>query len=82
MAPRRRVGPARPTPANPPSKRPAARERDRLIFLTAAPIGLLLLVLGQVGARTGVMLFSFDQHHLITQLVGALLLLWGLTRWH
>jgi len=34
-----------------------------LISLTAAPIDLLLLVLGQVGARTGVMLFSFEQHH-------------------
>lgn len=55
--------------------------RDQLVFRTATPIGAVLLVLGQIGARTGIVALPGDQHHLITQLLGGALLLWGLTRW-
>lgn len=68
-----------------PSDRPRAPQvnssRDRLIMLAAIPLGALLLLVGQLGARTGVVSLPFDQHHVLTQLVGAGLLLFGLTRW-
>lgn len=55
--------------------------RDRLIFRTALPIGAALMVLGQIGARTGVGALPGDPHHVATQLLGGALLVWGLTRW-
>lgn len=55
--------------------------RDRLIFRTATPVGAVLLLLGQVGARTGVVALPGDPHHVFTQVLGGALLLWGLTRW-
>jgi hypothetical protein len=60
---------------------PARRRRDKIIFRTATPVGAALLVLGQVGARTGIVALPGDPHHLLTQLLGGALLLWGLTRW-
>lgn len=59
----------------------APRSRDRLIMLVAIPLGALLFLIGQLGARTGTISLPFDQHHVLTQLIGAGLLLLGLTRW-
>jgi len=39
------------------------------------------MVLGQIGARTGVVALPADPHHVATQLLGGALLVWGLTRW-
>jgi uncharacterized membrane protein YfcA len=39
-----------------------------------------LFAVGRIGAATGWMYSSFDPHHLISQIVGAVLLLAGLTR--
>lgn len=55
--------------------------RDRLIMLVAMPLGALLFLIGQLGSRTGMISLPFDQHHVLTQLLGAGLLLLGLTRW-
>ena len=60
---------------------PAKERRDRLIFRAATPIGALLLVAGQVGARTGLVTSPGDPHHIATQVIGAALLLWVLSRW-
>ena len=57
------------------------RRRAKLIFRTATPVGAVLLVLGQVGARTGIVAMPGDPHHILTQVLGAGLLMWGLTRW-
>ncbi len=59
----------------------ASRSRDRLIMLVAIPLGVLLFVIGQFGSRTGMISLPFDQHHVLTQVLGAGLLLYGLTRW-
>lgn len=50
--------------------------------LTAGLIvfGAMLFVLGRLGASTGLVTVSFDPHHAISQIVGVLLLLAGLTR--
>lgn len=45
------------------------------------PLGLVLLLTGQLGARTGAFALPFDAHHVITQLLGGALLLLGLMRW-
>lgn len=45
---------------------PAKERRDRLIFRAATPIGALLLVAGQVGARTGRVTSPGDPHHIAT----------------
>lgn len=42
--------------------------------------GVGLFAVGRIGAATGWMYSSFDPHHLISQIVGAVLLLAGLTR--
>jgi uncharacterized membrane protein YfcA len=42
--------------------------------------GAVLFLLGRIGASTGSMTVSFDPHHVISQIVGVLLLLAGLTR--
>jgi hypothetical protein len=60
---------------------PGKVRRDRLIFRTATPVGAALMVLGQIGARTGVVALPADPHHVATQLLGGALLVWGLTRW-
>ena len=42
--------------------------------------GAGLFAIGRIGAATGWMYTSFDPHHLISQIIGAVLLLAGLTR--
>lgn len=55
--------------------------RDRVIVWTAVPFGVALFVIGQVGARTGVVALPFDPHHIFTQIAGAIVLLYGLAHW-
>lgn len=43
-----------------------ATRRDRIILWTAVPLGVVLFLIGQIGARTGVIALPFDPHHLIT----------------
>ena len=57
------------------------RARDRVIVAVATPLGALLVIAGQVGARTGWITIPFDPHHIISQIVGFALLILGLTRW-
>jgi len=45
------------------------------------PLGLVVLGVGQVSARIGAFALPFDPHHIVTQALGAALLLLGLTRW-
>jgi len=59
----------------------ARRRRDRTLFAVATPIGALLVIAGQVGARTGWISIPGDPHHYITQIAGVVVLLFGLTRW-
>lgn len=62
------------------TKRPAP-DRDRLILWIAVPVGLVLFLIGQIGARTGFVALPFDPHHIGTQIVGGLVLLYGLMHW-
>ena len=50
-------------------------------MLGTVPFGVLLLIVGQLGARSGMIWLPFDPHHMFTQLGGVALLLFGLTRW-
>jgi hypothetical protein len=45
------------------------------------PAGVALFLLGQLGARTGAVTLPFDPHHIGAQVVGALLVLYGLMHW-
>lgn len=40
--------------------------------------GGVLFLAGNIGARTGIVLFPFDRHHVITQFGGALIAVLGL----
>lgn len=62
-------------------RRAGRRGRDRVIVTVATPLGALLVILGQVGARTGWISIPFDPHHIIAQVAGFALLVFGLTRW-
>lgn len=61
--------------------RRSTKSRDRRIMLLTIPLGAVLLIVGQLGARSGMIWLPFDPHHVVTQLVGGALLLFGLTRW-
>lgn len=56
--------------------------RDRVVLWTAVPVGVALFLVGQIGARTGVIALPFDPHHLLTQILGGIVLLYGLMHWH
>lgn len=60
---------------------PAQLARDRLIMRITIPLGLGSFLLGQIGSRTGAITLPFDQHHILAQLLGGVLLFVGLTRW-
>lgn len=55
--------------------------RDKIILRVATPLGLLLLVLTWFGNAVGVTILPFDQHHVIGQAVGFVLILYGLMHW-
>lgn len=64
----------RPQPA---SVRPRRSLRRRLGWPLCA-IGGVLFLLGNIGARTGIVFLPFDPHHVIAQFGGALLGILGL----
>jgi hypothetical protein len=51
--------------------------RAARIWPALAIVGGILFVLGNIGARTGWVIFPFDTHHLFTQWGGLLLLIVG-----
>lgn len=61
--------------------RQPTRDRHRLVMAVTIPLGVLLFLLGQIGGRTGWITLPFDPHHVLTQLGGGALLLYGLSRW-
>lgn len=63
------------------STRERPTRRDKLILWTAVPAGLALFLIGQIGARTGIVALPFDPHHFFTQIVGGVLFFYGLTHW-
>jgi hypothetical protein len=44
-----------------------------------AILGLVVFLIGNVGARTGIVIFPFDPHHVFGQVGGAIILITGLT---
>lgn len=59
------------------SARPRPSLRRRLGWPLCA-VGGVLFLLGNIGARTGIVFLPFDPHHMIAQLGGAILLIIGL----
>ncbi|GAA3137288.1 hypothetical protein JOF29_000065 [Kribbella aluminosa] len=49
--------------------------------MIATPLGLALFVTTLLANYTGFTLFPFDQHHIVGQVVGLGLVLWGLMHW-
>ena len=57
-----------------PSPRPRqqrGRERRKRVGWPLAIAGLLLFMVGNIGARVGIVLLPFDPHHLLAQFGGA-----------
>jgi len=54
------------------------RSLPRRLGWPLCAIGGVLFLLGNIGARTGIVFLPFDQHHVIAQLGGALLGIIGL----
>lgn len=64
-------------PPEPPSVHQRRSLRRRLGWPLCA-IGGILFLLGNIGARTGIVFLPFDPHHVIAQFGGGLLLIVGL----
>jgi hypothetical protein len=79
MATRRGPSKKRPhlAPARPRPSRRSASWRTRVGWPLAIA-GLLMFLLGNIGARTGIVFLSFDRHHVFEQIGGALLGILGL----
>jgi hypothetical protein len=59
---------------------PRRRRLGRALTAGLIIVGAGLFAAGRVGAATGWMYTSLDPHHVISQIVGVVLLLAGLTR--
>jgi heme A synthase len=72
------------SPGNGSSRRPEPpcvserRSLRRRLGWPLCAIGGVLFLLGNIGARTGIVFLPFDPHHVIAQFGGALLLIIGL----
>lgn len=71
---KRRPGPA---PARTEPRKRLIDWRKRVGYPIAIA-GLLLFLVGNIGARTGIVLLPFDPHHVVAQVGGALLGILGL----
>ena len=56
---------------------PRCRRRSNLVVFAVALVGAAMFVL----ARFGVTVLPFDQHHVLTQILGLVLVLAALTQW-
>lgn len=74
-SPRRRASRGRVPPAAP--KRSAGLWRKRLGWPLVV-MGAVLFVLGNIGARTGIVFLPFDPHHVFEQFGGAVVAIVGL----
>lgn len=63
------------------NERQQPTRRDRIILYTATPLGALLLVGTWIGNALGVTILPVDQHHILGQLAGLGLLVYGLAHW-
>lgn len=61
-------------------QRPPTR-RDKIILRVATPLGLVLVVGTWIGNARGFNFLPFDQHHVIGQVLGFILILYGLMHW-
>jgi hypothetical protein len=82
---KRRRKPARREHRPPPQQQPrapAARKHDRVwkrrIGWVMVAVGAPMFLIGNIGARTGVVALPFDPHHVIAQLGGGLIAVVGL----
>lgn len=55
-----------------------SRTRSKRLWWAVAAVGGVLFLLGNVGARVGLVLLPFDPHHLYTQWGGGILAIVGL----
>jgi hypothetical protein len=78
-SPRRRKAQRQAPPPSAPARRPRSPWAKRLGWPLVA-IGGILFIMGQVGARTGIVFLLFDQHHIFEQFGGALIAIYGLIR--
>jgi hypothetical protein len=84
MSSRRKRGPARRSEDRLGSARQRQGSSDRLravrsrIGYSLVVLGLVLFLVGNIGARTGLVILPFDPHHVYTQLGGAVLAIVGL----
>lgn len=58
------------------SARPASRWRKRIGWSLCA-VGVMLFLLGNIGARTGIVFLPFDPHHVFEQFGGGLIGFFG-----
>ena len=56
---------------------PRRRRGSNIVVFAVALVGIALFVL----ARFGVTVLPFDQHHVLTQLLGLILVIGALTQW-
>ncbi len=69
--------PTQPQPTPPATRKPERVWRKRIGWIMVA-VGLPMFLIGNIGARTGVVTLPFDPHHVIAQLGGALVAIVGL----
>ncbi len=67
---------ASPAPAEP--ERRVKRQSKKAIGWAMFVVGLVLFLMGQIGARAGIVFLPFDQHHVIEQFGGGILAAIGL----
>jgi len=65
-----------------PEQSPARRSRlrgNRWVILPLIIGGIVLFLMGNIGARTGIVLLPFDPHHVLAQFGGAAIFVLGLS---
>lgn len=81
-AARRRAATGRPAHGSTPpvqSRRRSRLRRNRWVTLPLIVGGIVLFLMGNIGARTGIVLLPFDPHHVLAQFGGAVLVVIGLS---
>ena len=77
---RRKPTSRRPTSASEPAQqRRGLTPWRKRVGWSIAILGLVVFLIGNVGARTGIVIFPFDPHHVFGQVGGAIILITGLT---